>query len=78
MIWGYGLWLSAWCIIGTVTGLTIINKLVEKTGRPSILVFILLGILILGAIATVIIDTFKIKNEIDSGRSIWLIQGVCK
>lgn len=32
IIWGYGIWLAVWCAAGTVTGLTIINKLVERTG----------------------------------------------
>lgn len=64
-------------MLGTVTGLTIINKIVEKLGRPSILVFILIGILILGALATIVEESIKIANEVHEGTSIWAIKGVC-
>jgi len=64
LLWPYGIWLAFWCALGTIVGLTLINKWIEKLGRPSILVFILLGILILGALATIIEESLKISHEI--------------
>lgn len=42
---GFALWLSLWTCIGVVLGLTITTRIVAKTGRQSILIFILGGIM---------------------------------
>ncbi len=77
MLWPYGMWLAFWCALGTIVGLTLINKLIERLGRPSILVFILMGILVLGAIATIIEESLKISHEIKENESVWEIKGIC-
>ena len=51
--------------------------MIERLGRPSILVFILMGILILGALATIVEESVKIAKEIKEGDSIWKSGSVC-
>lgn len=51
--------------------------MIERLGRPSILVFILMGILILGALATIVEESVKIAKELKEGDSIWESGSVC-
>ena len=40
-----GLWLSLWCCLGILIGVALIDHLIKMTGRQSILVFFLVGML---------------------------------
>jgi len=48
------LWFAFFVCAGTLAGLIIIQKIVKKLGRPSILIFILVGVLICAALVTLI------------------------
>lgn len=48
----YGTWLGFWSVIGAAIGLVLTEKAVKKTGRPSIFVWILVGVFGLSALIT--------------------------
>ncbi len=77
MNFNYGFLCTICSTIGSLIGTIIIQKLIKKTGRPSILIFSLALVL---AISTILIpwDTsMKIKQKIDSGVDIWKINSAC-
>lgn len=50
VVFSYGLWMSLWCILGTVAGMKLLDKLMEKYKRQSPLVFLLLSIFVLSTL----------------------------
>ena len=48
----YGLWVSAFCIFGTILGMWLLNNVMKRMGRQSPLVFLLSFILFISAVAT--------------------------
>lgn len=73
----YGMWLALWVVAGTLTGLTVVGKVVKKSGRQSIIVFLLMTVLLIAAGATLVLDTINIVGELDHGESIWSMGSVC-
>ena len=48
--WSWGIWLGTATAIGSILGLKLINQAVKKTGRVSLLIFMLAGVIIGSAI----------------------------
>ena len=46
----FAVWLSCWSSMGIMTGITIVNKLMKKYKRQSILVFVLVAVLVMSAL----------------------------
>lgn len=47
----YGLWVGGFCIIGTLLGMYLLNKIMKKLNRQSPLVFLLTFIFVISVIA---------------------------
>ena len=73
----YGLVLGLSNIFGALTGLTLINRYIEKTGRASIIVFILAFIMLGSAIVITIYSTIKIVENIRKGINVLAFEWVC-
>lgn len=58
----YAIWISFWSVIGAFIGMQVTDKVVLMTGKPSILVWILVFVFTLSTIATPIfggLDLYK-------------------
>ena len=58
----YAVWISFWSVIGAFIGMQVTDKVVQMTGKPSILVWILVFVFTLSTIATPIfggLDLYK-------------------
>lgn len=63
----YGLWISSWCILGTYTGMRLLDWLMKKYNRQSFIIFLLSAILGISAILTVLLGTNDILSQVDKG-----------
>lgn len=50
VVFNYGLWMSIWCVLGTIIGMKTLEKVMKKIDRQSPLVFMLFIILFLSAV----------------------------
>ena len=48
----YGVWISLWSLFGSLLGMVLTDKVVKITGKPSILIWILVLVFVLSTIAT--------------------------
>ena len=71
IIYQFAVWLSVWIVCGTLLGLTTVNKAVKKSGRQSIIVFLLMSVLLLAAGVTITLDAMKSSSEVKDHESIW-------
>ena len=77
MNFDYGFICTICSTIGSLIGTLAIQNLLKKTGRPSILIFSLAIVL---SISTILIpwDTsMKIKQKVEAGINIWVINSAC-
>lgn len=74
----FGIWLSFWCSLGIIAGVTIVNHLIKLYGRQSILVFFLVFMLALSAVLvaadTLVSFMSEDKNEIEL---MWRMSSFC-
>jgi uncharacterized membrane protein YfcA len=70
----YGLFASVFCIIGTIAGMSLVDKVMRKLGRQSPLVMLLAFILLISAIA---VPYFGVK-ELKVVENLWLFGSICK
>jgi len=65
-----GLWYGLWTAIGVVIGVTGANRIVEKTGRQSIFLIVLAGVLVISISFSIIFNTLDIIDEVNGGKHI--------
>jgi uncharacterized membrane protein YfcA len=73
----FAIWLSIWSSMGILTGITIVNKLMKKYKRQSILVFILVGVLAMSALLVPIQSVINLMATLENGNEIWKITSIC-
>jgi len=69
--WQMFLWFAAVGAVGGQTGQRLVRRLIQRTGRPSYVVFLLGGII---AVAVVVMTAFGIQQAVedaDCGEDIW-------
>ena len=69
----YALWLGCFSTIGTLVGLSLIQRAVNYFKKASIVIFLLFGVLILAAGITVVEDSRKILAMSDP----WMTHSIC-
>jgi len=72
----YAVWLAMATGVGAVFGKALIGYAVKKLRRPSIIMFILAGIIALSVVVLAIPGSIDIVNDIRHGREM-LFQGLC-
>ena len=70
-------WLAVWVMVGTFYGLRIINTVVSKTGRGSILVFMLSAVLLIASLISGIYNGIELKHEADDGANVFEFRSLC-
>jgi len=69
--------LMAVTFVGSVAGMTLVTWLVKKMGRPSVLVFMLGGIVIIGGIMLVYLGIVDVINKYDRGENPFELGQLC-
>ncbi|GJP34419.1 hypothetical protein CLOM_g18865 [Closterium sp. NIES-68] len=60
--------------VASLLGVTLVGGIVKRTGRASIIIFILTGIIAVGAALTVALGTPRIVDDVIHGRNLWFHQ----
>ena len=73
----YAFWLALWTVIGVIVGVTGANTIVKKTGRQSIFIILLAGVLLIGIVFCVLFNTLDTIDEIHEGVNILKFKNLC-
>jgi hypothetical protein len=73
----FGVWLSIWSSMGILSGITLVNKLMKKYKRQSILVFILVAVLMMSALLVPIQTGIDTVEYMQKGIDIWKMNSIC-
>ncbi len=71
--WQFAGFLSIFIVIGTITGLSVVNAYIKRTGRQSAIVLLLGFVICIGIILTPTITLIRLQNETD----IWKFSALC-
>ena len=74
----YGVWMAAWSILGSVTGLFGANWYMKKFGRQSIIVICLTFILFLAVVGQPTYNFILMANSIENGENVMTFTSLCK
>jgi uncharacterized membrane protein YfcA len=74
----FGIWLSCWSSMGILSAITVVNKVMKKYKRQSILVFILVGVLMVSALLVPIQSGLDLVGALADGKDIWKITSICE
>ena len=67
----YACWISTFSLLGSVLGMMATDKVVKITGKPSVMVWVLVFVFLISTISTPIFGGFSIKQEADEGTDIY-------
>jgi len=73
----HGLWLCIFVVIGTVIGQNVLKKMIQKTGRSSVIIWALFGIILLAMVSSGVFDTLSILEDNKAGNNIWEFENLC-
>ena len=74
----YALWLGFWSAIGIIAGIYIVEKLIKKYSRQSIIVFIMCLVRGISAILVPIFNGLEVWRHIEEGKDIWNFTSICE
>ena len=70
---GYGIWVGSFCVLGTITGMVALEKIMTKFDRQSPLVMLLAFIMGISALA---VPYFGL-TKLDTSQDIWALGSLC-
>ena len=73
----YALWISLWSLAGSVVGMMMTDKVVKGTGKPSIIVWVLVAVFIISTIATPVFGGISLKSQAQAGDDIFAFEPLC-
>ena len=73
----FAVWLGFWSIIGIIGGITLVDSLIKRYNRQSIIVFILCLVLAISAILVPIFNGLEVMQQIDDGKDVWKFNSIC-
>ena len=73
----YALWISTFSLLGSILGMLATDKVVKMTGKPSVMVWVLVFVFIISTISTPIFAGFSLKNSADEGDDIYAFNQIC-
>ena len=73
----YACWISTFSLLGSVVGMAATDKVVKMTGKPSIMVWVLVFVFIISTISTPIFGGFSLKGQADDGDNIYAFNPLC-
>lgn len=69
--WRYLLWFGAIGVCGAQAGQQLVKRLIERSGRPSIVVLLLGGVILLAVLCMTAIGIANLVSSSSSGEPIW-------
>ena len=73
----FAIWLGLWSIIGILGGIHLVDSLIKKYKRQSIIVFILCLVLAISAILVPIFNGLETWQRFEEGKTIWKFTSIC-
>ena len=73
----FGLWIAVWATVGVVIGLVIVDKYIQKTGRQSIVVWLLFFMFVISVVAVPFFAFLNLKKDYDHGINLLSFKSVC-
>lgn len=77
----YAVWIGSWCILGTYLGMRLLDMMMKRWNRQSLIVFLLAGILGISALLIPIFGAMDLLEKFDAGLKDAVfkfdIEGVC-
>ena len=58
----YACWISTFSLLGSIIGMMATDKVVKMTGKPSIMVWVLVFVFVISTISTPIFGGFSLKS----------------
>lgn len=74
----YACWISFYALVGSIAGMMATDWVVKKTGKPSILVWLLVIVFLISAISTPIFGAIQISESAAKGRDVWGFRNFCE
>lgn len=73
----YGAWIGVWSVAGAFIGMSVTDRVVRLTGKPSILVWILVAVFVLSTAATPIFGGLDLYHMHHRGENIFAFSNYC-
>ena len=64
-------------MIGILGGMVLVDSLIKKYNRQSIIVFILCLVLALSAVLVPIFNGIEVMQRIEAGKDVWKFTSIC-
>ena len=77
MLYDYAIFLGIFMCFATYIGIKVVDKAIKKYGRPSILVLILAGVIVLGTIITPALGIFQVIDDYETNQDLFTFSSYC-
>jgi uncharacterized membrane protein YfcA len=77
LYWAWGFWQGTFTVIGSILGLKMISSAIKKTGRVSLLVFMLAIVIGVSAIVIPINATLTMIEDLEAGENVFGFKWIC-
>ena len=73
-----GLWIAIWAVAGTIIGLRVMMNYIKRTGKHSIVVWILVYMFVVSVVAVPLFGGLNLKMKYDAGFDLLVFKPLCK
>ena len=73
----YACWISSFSLLGSVLGMAATDKVVKMTGKPSIMVWVLVFVFVISTVSTPIFGGFSLQDQAADGTDIYAFNALC-
>lgn len=73
----YACWISTFSLLGSVGGMMATDKVVQMTGKPSVMVWVLVFVFIISTISTPTFAYFSLRTQAQEGDDIYAFNNMC-
>ena len=73
----YACWIASWSLAGSILGMAATDKVVQATGRPSIIVWVLVFVFAISTIATPVFGGIDLHKQAQAGVNILGFNSLC-
>lgn len=73
----FALWVAVWAVAGTIIGLRMMMSYIKKTGKHSIVVWVLVYMFVVSVIAVPLFGGLNLKKQYDAGLDLMAFRPLC-
>ena len=73
----YAVWIGLWSVLGSFLGMRLTDRIVSMTGKPSIIVWVLVFVFVLSTCATPIFGGIDLYFLYERGEDIFAFSSIC-